>query len=422
MKLLFSSLFFTISFCFSQNYTSYVTGNATDFFGSAKGGTCLMGGAGEQDNAMRWFLQQANGGDILILRASGTDGYNSYLYSDLGITVNSVETIVFNTAQASTEPYVLDKIQKAEAIWFAGGDQWDYISYWRNTAISDLINEGITNRKIVVGGISAGMAILGGTYFTAENGTISSANALLNPFASTATLSNDVFLSVPFLSDVITDTHYDNPDRKGRQVVFMAKSQQIGNEIHGIACDEYVAVCIDTFGIAHVFGEYPAYNEKAYFLSVNCEVENNSPEILSANQALTWNKNAQAIKVYKAFGTITGTATFNLNNWEEGTEGIWENWSVNNGVLSEETEVIAPNCGLIVNELTEVSFINPTKKEDWITLPENVHHLKIFTAFGATIPYSLIESKMQIQHAKPGIYYLQYEQQNKLFFAKIIII
>jgi cyanophycinase-like exopeptidase len=193
---------------------------------------------------MRWFLEQANGGDILVLRASGSDGYNTYLFSDLGVTVNSVETIVFNNAQASSDTYVLDKIQKAEAIWFAGGNQWNYISYWRNSAVSTLINSGISNRKIVVGGISAGMAILGGNYFTAENGTISSQAALMNPLSPLVTVSNQAFLEVPFLNNVVTDTHYDNPNRKGRHVVFMANALSNSNEIHGIACDEYVAVCI----------------------------------------------------------------------------------------------------------------------------------------------------------------------------------
>ena len=53
-----------------------------------------MGGATEDDNAMIWFLERSNGGDILVLRTSGSDGYNNYLFSELGVNVNSVETIV----------------------------------------------------------------------------------------------------------------------------------------------------------------------------------------------------------------------------------------------------------------------------------------------------------------------------------------
>ncbi|HQZ41394.1 MAG TPA: Type 1 glutamine amidotransferase-like domain-containing protein, partial [Flavobacteriales bacterium] len=152
------------------NYTSYFTGNTADVVTQPTGGICMMGGATEDDNAMIWFLQRAIGGDVLVLRASGSDGYNDYLYADLGVPVNSVETIVFSDASASSEPYVQERIRQAEAIWFAGGDQWDYISYWQNTPIDSLINIALDQRNIVIGGTSAGMAILGGHRFTAQNG------------------------------------------------------------------------------------------------------------------------------------------------------------------------------------------------------------------------------------------------------------
>ena len=72
------------------------------------------------------------------------------------------KTIDFNNSTAASESYIHQKIQKAEAIWFAGGDQWDYVSYWRNNEVDSLINDAISNRNIVIGGSSAGMAIQGG--------------------------------------------------------------------------------------------------------------------------------------------------------------------------------------------------------------------------------------------------------------------
>lgn len=62
----------------------------------------------------------ADGGDILVLRASGSDGYNNYFYSQLGVTINSVETIVFNNGQAASNAYIQRRIDEAEAIWLAG--------------------------------------------------------------------------------------------------------------------------------------------------------------------------------------------------------------------------------------------------------------------------------------------------------------
>ena len=122
MKKILLSLLIPL-FGFSQGYTSYFTGNTTNIMTTPEFGVCLMGGATENDNAMRWLLQKANGGDIVVLRSSGSDGYNDYLYSELGETVNSVETLVITSVEGATNPYVLDKVANAELIWFAGGDQ-----------------------------------------------------------------------------------------------------------------------------------------------------------------------------------------------------------------------------------------------------------------------------------------------------------
>ena len=151
-----------------QSFNSYFIGNELDVTVASLGGICLMGGAAEDDNAMKWFLERANGGDVLVIRASGSDGYNNYLYNDLGTEVNSVETIVFNTPLGSNSSYIHEKIQKAEAIWIAGGDQWDYVNYWRGTPVDSLINIAISERNITIGGTSAGMAVLGGAYFSAQ--------------------------------------------------------------------------------------------------------------------------------------------------------------------------------------------------------------------------------------------------------------
>ena len=243
-----------------QAFTSYYTGNPADVSEIPKGGMCLMGGSTEDDNAMKWFLEQANGGDILVLRASGSDGYNSYLYTSLGIPVNSVETIVFNSITASYDSYIHQKINQAEGIWLAGGDQWDYVTYWRDTPIAGLINAATENRNVVIGGTSAGMAVLGDYYFSAKYGTVTSVSALNNRYDIHVSVDSSAFFENKYMKNVITDTHYDDPDRKGRHVAFLARMfADYGIEGKGIACDEYTAVCIDTNGLASVFGGFPTY-------------------------------------------------------------------------------------------------------------------------------------------------------------------
>ena len=113
MKLLFQTLCTLLAIqSFGQNFTSFFTGNPTDVSTKPQGGICMMGGATENPEAMKWFLNRCNKGDALVLRASGSNGYNDFLYSKLGIPVNSVETIVFNSATAANEAYIQQKIQQ----------------------------------------------------------------------------------------------------------------------------------------------------------------------------------------------------------------------------------------------------------------------------------------------------------------------
>ena len=357
----------------SQSYTSFFTGNTVDYIvaPTPPGGICLMGGATENDEAMKWFLTRAYGGDVLVLRASGSNGYNDYFYTDLGIPVNSVETIVFNDATAAFDPYVHERIAQAEAIWMAGGDQWNYVSYWRNTPVDSLINDGIANRGMAIGGTSAGMAVQGRFYFSAENGTVSSTTALQNPFSPAITVDSAAFIKNNYLQDVITDTHYDNPDRKGRHTVFLAHIfENYGIEAKGIACNEYTSVCIDENGNARVFGEYPAYEEYAYFIAQNCELDgtNTFPEVYQSGSPLTWNHNGEILKAYKVPGTMAGLYTFDLNDWQTGVGGEWFNWSVSNGTFTE-TSSSAPQCNVNTNELSaETVSIYPNPSEDIITI------------------------------------------------------
>jgi cyanophycinase-like exopeptidase len=394
---------------FAQSYTSYFTGNASDTVTNPTGGMCLMGGATESDQAMQWFLQRADGGDVLVLRASGSNGYNDYFYTDLGIPVNSVESIVCNDATCANETYIQQKIQQAEAIWFAGGDQWNYVSFWRNTAIDSLINDAILNRGIVIGGTSAGMVILGKAYFSAENGTVTSATALANPYDPSVAIDTAVFLKNPYLENVVTDTHYDSPDRKGRHVTFMARMMNMGMNAKGIACDEYTAVCVTPEGIASVYGDYPTSDDNAYFIQTNCTLADPTPETCSNGNALTWNKNGEALTVYAVKGTTTGSNTFNLNDWETGSGGTWNYWAVNNGVLTE-TAGVQPDCfNLSVSENTFNFMLSPNPVTDVLTIQSSaaIHSVKIYTVHGILVKAISNSETINVSDLPAGIYLVE---------------
>jgi cyanophycinase-like exopeptidase len=425
-------LFCPVLLC-AQDFTSYFTGNNNDSESNALGGFCLMGGATEDDQAMVWFLEKANGGDVLILRTSGSDGYNDYFYNELNVNLNSVETLVFHHPNASNNAYVLSRINQAEAIWVAGGDQWDYISYWRNSPIAAAINDGIANRNIVMGGTSAGMAIMGQYYFSAQNGSATSEMALNNPFHPFVTVDGASFLENEILAQTITDTHFDNPERKGRLTSFLARIHtDYGVFGKAIACDEYTAVCIEPNGLARVFGGFPNYDDNAYFIQTNCELINPSPENISPNSPLTWNHNGQALKVYQVKGTADGTNTFDLNLWETGNGGEWMHWSVENGVFFESSGTPI-NCEALSHQVVLKEkiqgFPNPTqgkfilKLEDLNELP---FEIQVYTMMGQEIKNIRFENfypeiRVDLTPLQTGSYWVLFKNAHTTIPFKVVL-
>jgi cyanophycinase-like exopeptidase len=325
--------------CFTartQVYTSYLTGDSSDVVAVAAGGVCMMGGAVENDQAIRWFLNRCGGGDIVVLRTSGSSGYNGYFYLFPGASVNSVETIVCNSATASYDPYVLSRIAKAEGIWFAGGDQWTYISYWRGTPLDSTVRSVISSRNTVIGGISAGMAILGEYYYTAENGSILSYEALNNPYSIKATISNTLFISHPLLKGVITDTHFDDPDRRGRLMTFLARAlKDDGRVLKGIACEEYTSICLDTSGLMTFYGNYPIYTDYVWIARAACGIADSVPETCMEGYPLRWIRGGKPVEVWKGEADSSGSSYFLLNTMESFGPFELRAWRADQSMLAE---------------------------------------------------------------------------------------
>lgn len=358
----------------SEHYTSYLTGSSTDADVDPDFGICMMGGGIEHNEAMKWFLQKANGGDVVVLRASGSDGYNNYMYNQLGVTLNSVETIVFHSVEASIDPYVLSRLAGAEAIWIAGGDQKDYIDLWKDTPVQEAINNLMLVRGGAVGGTSAGMAILGQGYFTGKNGSATSPISMNNPYHYTVNLGWDDFIETPFLNNTITDTHLNERTRYGRLMTFMARliNDYELDEIRGIGANLHVAVVIDQDGKARAFGDYPQYSDEfMYFLQSNCEV-NQAPEIIQSGAPLTWNRSHKAVKVYKVPATPTGNNFLDLTDWKTGSGGEWQNWFIESGSLTMTENQDAPNCIVGIESTDLAGFkIYPNPASDRIIIESN---------------------------------------------------
>lgn len=252
------SIFAALPLLASDAYTYHLTGNAADARAKTTPGIMLAGGGKEVDAAFEWFLDRSGGGDVVVLRASGADGYHDYLRKLRA--VDSVETIVFRSADAARDPFVIEKIRSADAIFLAGGDQWNYVRMWKDSPVEDAIHERV-GAGVPIGGNSAGLAVLGEYAFSAEHGTVSSAEALADPAHPKLTISS-VFLSLPGLDCLITDSHFSQRDRMGRLLVMMARISQRGRcrQVFGLGVDERTAVLLETrSGRAQVVGEGAAY-------------------------------------------------------------------------------------------------------------------------------------------------------------------
>lgn len=228
-------------------YQSYIVGSRDDAVASPlpqRPSSVLMGGGADVGAAFRWMIEQAGGGDFLVLRATGTDAYNRYIYRMGG--VDSVQTLIVQTRKAAADPAVVEAVDKAEAIFIASGDQRDYIKLWQNTPLADAINRAAA-RNVPVGGTSAGLAVLGQYAFGALHGTVESNEAMADPYGRRMTLVRD-FLSIPGLQNTITDSHFGARDRMGRLLTFLARTVQdnwtSADDARAIGVDENTALLV----------------------------------------------------------------------------------------------------------------------------------------------------------------------------------
>lgn len=243
-------------------YRYFRVGNPQNIHASARAGYALIGGGKDLDEAFVWLCQRSGGGDYLTIRASGTDAYNPYIQSLC--RVNSVATLIVPNRAAANDPFAAQTIRAADAIFIAGGDQANYINFWRGTPVQRALNDAI-RRGIPMGGTSAGLAVLGEFAYSAQGDRpdgpdLSSHAALANPFNPQVTIVRN-FLHISPLHGTITDTHFHARDRLGRLIVFMARILVSGGakKIHAIGVDQTTAVLLEPSGSGTVVGSGAAY-------------------------------------------------------------------------------------------------------------------------------------------------------------------
>jgi beta-aspartyl-peptidase (threonine type) len=213
-----------------------------------------MGGGLEVDEATLSFLAAARGGDVVVLRASGsTSSYNDYFLSALegdSLPASTTTLRVPASSTAASSPGVLCRVGRAEGIWLAGGDQWDYLGGWAGPLHDSVAATAIRGKA--VGGTSAGAMVLGEVAFAATFGGVTSAEALAAPTAAEVTVRISA-MSQPELRGVLVDSHFHARDREGRLLAFLAQGRALlgRDTLRGIGIDERTALVVRD-GLYHV--------------------------------------------------------------------------------------------------------------------------------------------------------------------------
>lgn len=234
-------------------YRAYVIGDPTAARpGEVEPGLMLVGGGEWPYEAFRWMAARAGHGHIVILRASGDVEAQEEFYRDVG-GIASARTFVFSDRKAASDPAVLAALDGADGIFIAGGDQSNYVRYWKGTPVAAALDRHVRAGK-PLGGTSAGLAILGAwSYGAMDGGSLTTPEALRDPLGPGATLVGD-FLHLPFLERVITDSHFAKRERLGRLVAFVARLRhEAVDGIVGLGIDESAALCIDGDGQGRLF-------------------------------------------------------------------------------------------------------------------------------------------------------------------------
>jgi cyanophycinase len=223
-------------------------------------GLVLGGGGTDVNGEFVWIHDTIagshgrRGGDLVVLRATGNNDYDRYIYRLA--PYHSVRTLL---VPVCSPPETLQAaaaiVERSSAVFFAGGDQAEYV-IWKSTPIQSAV-QGVYDAGGVVGGTSAGEAILGKFVFDAINDIrrdAKSRNAVKHPYEHLISFTYD-FLHFAPLDDAITDMHFVTRNRFGRTAVFMARQIAAGKVrrrptvVLGIGIDEASGIVIDKHGI-----------------------------------------------------------------------------------------------------------------------------------------------------------------------------
>lgn len=256
---------------FTAPSTPYFQSNTADIntayiLPSLAGPAILLGGGGpDVEEAIQWMINEVRGCNncdtkvnVLVIRSYGSNDYNRLIDSMRG--VKSVDTLLISSKQDANRTDIFDKVRRADVIFFAGGDQCQYIRSWQNTKL-EIAVKSVYARRGGIGGTSAGAMIQSEYVYDscACTDSIETKDALADPYQNITFTYN--FFQWQNLNETVVDTHFDSRKRMGRIMAFIARQIQDGitDSVLGIAISEETSVVVNKYGLAKVMGRGAAY-------------------------------------------------------------------------------------------------------------------------------------------------------------------
>jgi cyanophycinase-like exopeptidase len=204
----------------------------------------------------------------VVLRASGSDVYDRS-FRRYGNFASVQSVLIPPCASRAQVDAVAPIVDRADAVYFAGGDQAHYVA-WKGTALVAAVTR-LYARGGVVGGGSAGLAVQGAVVYdalAADRLDVETAtrDAVENPLETRISFTTGLFAWPP-LAATITDTHFVARDRFGRSVAFLALILRDRilpgvRTVYALGVDQGSSVVVDASGSATVLdgaGGHGAY-------------------------------------------------------------------------------------------------------------------------------------------------------------------
>ena len=222
--------------------------------GFGQGSVLLVGGGSEDyndwsDAPYRWLVQHAPNGHILVLHYSTASTFLPAYFQWLGAA--SATNLIIPSSASANDTNTAKAILACDGIFLRGGDQWQYISLWKGTLAETALRQ-VFQRGGVIGGTSAGMAVLSKVIFDARLTSVDPRDALRDPLSAGISFTED-FLG--FVPGVLGDTHFFERGRLGRLLAMLCVYREAkGRWVTGVGVDYSTALAIDTSGEAQVMG------------------------------------------------------------------------------------------------------------------------------------------------------------------------